>query len=130
MPKYYRCPLEAESNTTRTDYFAVLGPHAPWGKSIQGVRQSVTSNPDEILLVELPGLKTQWIEPRDMTLEQLLDILRRERGNTYGGDDLVDIMYITVSGEVRTVDPRTDRESLRKLFLGATAGGARSASDE
>ena len=33
------------------------------------------------------------------------------------GNRVTDIMYLTVSGDVRTVDSKTDHESLRKLFL-------------
>ncbi len=72
---------------------------------------------DEIVLIEVVGSKTPWMEPRDPTLEQLLDMLRPESGTTAGGSRAADIMYITVGGNVRTVDPWADRESLRKLLL-------------
>jgi hypothetical protein len=118
MPEYYRSPLEAETHGTATNYFAVLGPHAPWGSSIERVRQWAADAPDEIILIELTGLKTPWMEPRDLTLEQVLDILRPESGRGVSGGRATDIMYLTVGGNLRTVDPKTDRESLRKLFLG------------
>lgn len=118
MPEYYRSPLDMEAHETTTDYFAVLGPHAPWGSSIEAVRRYEAGDPDEIMLIEVVGSKTPWTEPRDLTLEQVLDVLRPEGGNTAGGSRAAEIMYLTLSGDVRTVDPRADRESLRTLFLG------------
>ncbi len=117
MPAYYRSPLEVETHGTETNYFAVLGPHAPWW-STKGVKAWEAGNPNAIMLIEVVGSKTPWMKPWDPTLDQLLDILRPESGNSAGGSRAADIMYLTVSGDVRTVDPRTDRKSLRKLFLG------------
>lgn len=117
MPEYYRSPLEAETHGTATNYFAVVGPHTPWW-STEHSKPWDTAGSDEIMLIEVVGSKTPWMEPRDPTLEELLDMLRPESGNSVGGSRAADIMYLTVSGDVRTADLKTDRESLRKLFLG------------
>jgi hypothetical protein len=117
MPEYYRSPLEVDTHGTSTNYFAVLGPRMRWW-SAEHVKPWEADSPDAVMLIEIIGSKTPWMEPWDPTLEELLDMLRPEGGNTAGGDRAADIMYLTVSGDVRTVDPKTDRETLRKLFLG------------
>lgn len=116
MPEHYRSPLEAERHGATTSYFAVLGSHAPWW-STGDVKPWEAAGSDEIMLIELVGSKTPWMEPRDLTLEQVLDILRPENGSGVGGRG-GEVNYLTVSGKVRTIDPKIDRESLRKLLLG------------
>jgi hypothetical protein len=115
MPEYYRSPLEAETHGTTTNYFAVLGPHATWWN---GGRVKPWEAGGAAILIELVGSKTPWMEPWDPTLDELLDMLRPEGGDSPDGNRATDVMYLTVSGDVRTVDPRTDRESMRKLLLG------------
>jgi hypothetical protein len=106
MPKYYRSPAEAETLGTTTNYFAVSEAYSP-GK---------IGSLDEIMLVEVIGSKTPWMKPWDPTIEQLLDMLRPAPGNS------ADAMYITAGGDVQTVDPKIDRESLRKLFSRSRRG--------
>jgi len=118
MPESYRSPLETEKHGTTTNYLAVLGPHAPWGSSIESVRRCAARHPAEIMLVEVVGSKTPWMAPRDLTLEDLLDILLPESDNNAGSSRAADIMYLTISGDVRTVERNIDRESLRGLLLG------------
>jgi hypothetical protein len=118
IPQYYRSPIDPETLGTTTNYFAVVGPHAPWGNRIDDVRRNDASHPAEIMLIELTGLNTPWMEPRDLTLDQVLDILRPDNGDAADGGPTDDIMYITIHGEVRTVPRNIDRASLRKLFLG------------
>jgi Protein of unknown function (DUF1559) len=116
MPEYYRSPLEAETHGTATNYFAVVGSHAPWW-SAEHSKPWNTANDDEILLIEVVGSKTPWMEPRDPTIEELLDMLCPESGNSAGVSRPADIMFATTSGAVyRYVN--SDRESLRKLLLG------------
>jgi hypothetical protein len=101
--------METDTHGTTANYFAVLGPRAPWGKNFDGAARRQAGDADQIMLIELPVSETLWMEPWDPTLDQLLDILRPE-----GGNSAAEIMYLTVGGDVRTVDPKTDRESLRK----------------
>ncbi len=119
MPECYRSPLETGPRGTTADYFAVVGPHAPWWSAEQSKPWN-TGGSDEVMLIEVVGSKTPWMEPRDPTLEELLDMLRPDRGKSADSSCEADIMYLTVSGDVRIVDPKADRESLLKRFLGRT----------
>lgn len=117
MPEHYRSPQEARMGGTSTSYFAVLGPHVPcWG--IGGRKPWDAAGADAIMLIEWVGSKTPWMEPRDLTLEQVLDILRPESGSSTSGNCSADVCYLTIGGDVRIVDQKADRESLRKRLLG------------
>jgi hypothetical protein len=116
-PEIYRSPREVKTNETIASYFAVVGPHAPWW-STNGKKPSEWGSSDPALVIELTGLDTPWMEPRDMTIEQVLDILRSDVGKGARGGEPSDIMYLSVSGEVRKVKRNVDRETLRKHLLG------------
>jgi hypothetical protein len=114
MPAYYRSPQQTAANSTTTDYFAVVGPHAPWWS--ERLKPWGDGREDEVLLIEVTGLNLPWTKPWDPTVDELLDMLRPVGGN---GDSVAEeIMYVTVSGDIRTLDKNADRESLRKVLLG------------
>jgi hypothetical protein len=116
MPENYRSPMVDDKRSTQANYFAVTGPHAPWWRG-KVTKPPTSSGSKEILLVELPGSKTPWMEPYDPTLEELLDMLRPQAGPSGAGVGITEILCITVHGEVKTVSVKTDRESLRNVFL-------------
>lgn len=120
IPEYYRSPLEADTHGTSASYFAVLGPHAPWWGTEGGNPSVATTGRDRVLLIELIGLKTPWMKPWDPTLEEVLDIILQPNGadGGGGGSRAAGIMYLTIGGEVRTADPKSDRETLRRILLG------------
>jgi hypothetical protein len=118
MPEVYHSPLEAETHRTTTNYFAVVGPHAPWRDAEHIGPENTAANPEAIMLIEVVGSTTPWMEPRDPTLDELLDMLRPKSGNSVGDSRASNIMYMTVGGDLRTVAPKTDRETLRNMFLG------------
>jgi hypothetical protein len=57
------------------------------------------------------------MEPRDLTLEQALGAIQPKKGVGIGSQHCDGIHYVTVSGEVRTLDRNLDRGSLRKLLV-------------
>ena len=66
MPSVFRCPSDKNHGDTDTDYVMVTGVNA-------GGRRS---HDKAILLAEVHGLGVNWIEPRDITLEELAARLR------------------------------------------------------
>jgi len=59
----------------------------------------------------------RWVEPRDLTLEQALDAIQPKQGIGIGSRHRDGIHYVTVGGDVRTLEPTIDREALRKLLI-------------
>ena len=75
------------------------------------------SDNDKILVIEVVNSDILWMEPRDLTLEQALDAIQPKTGIGIGSRHRDGIHYVTVGGEVRTLDRNIDRESLRKLLV-------------
>ena len=75
------------------------------------------SDRDKILVMEVVNSDILWMEPRDLTLEQALDAIQPRKGIGIGSHHLDGVHYVTVGGDVRTLNPSIDRESLRKLLV-------------
>lgn len=76
MP-YYNCPHMPNPSQSKTDCFLLTGPRTLYesanGKSFEEIadRKSET-----ILFVEVHGLDVNWAAPKDLTVEEFLNIVR------------------------------------------------------
>lgn len=72
----FHCPSSNNTKNlnSRSDYIAVTGPGTIWPGN-QGTRlEDITDGPSNtILLVELANSDIRWIEPRDITIERVLE---------------------------------------------------------
>jgi hypothetical protein len=82
MPRDFACPDDPKALLQgTTSYAAVAGPDGNWSNA----RPSSTDNAAQdrenpVLLVEAPGGEIIWTEPRDLTLDEACDLLRRPPG--------------------------------------------------
>jgi type II secretory pathway pseudopilin PulG len=110
---HFQCPNGKSKDSAVTNYVAVIGPNTMW-RGCEGVTMAPDgSNNDKILVIEWRESDILWMEPRDLTLDQALDALLSENN---GIGDRHPLHYVTVGGEVRTIDHALDRRSLRSLF--------------
>jgi Protein of unknown function (DUF1559) len=75
MPEVFRCPSDKRMPLGMTSYFCVIGP----GRLKQGaIWQKTTDFTDQstILLIESNTARVNWLEPRDLTVDEVL--ARRE----------------------------------------------------
>jgi hypothetical protein len=100
-----------------TDYVAVVGPNTMWAGCEPVSAAADGSDKDKILLIEVINSDIVWMEPQDLTLQQALDNIQPKKGIGIGSHHRDGIHYFTVGGEVKTLDPNIDRESLRKLLV-------------
>jgi predicted DNA-binding antitoxin AbrB/MazE fold protein len=99
-----------------TAYVAVVGPNTMWpGKESARLAKN-GSDHDKILLIEITNSDINWMEPRDLTLDEALGAIQPAKGVGIGSPHPDGIHYVTVGGEVRTLERDIDRESLRKLL--------------
>ncbi len=116
MGYHFFCPSSYSENMYFTDYVAVVGPETMWpGTEPTKVAEDGSDN-DKILVIEIVNSDIHWMEPRDLTLEEALDAIQPDKGVGIGSRHPDGIHYVTVGGEVRTLDRNIDRESLRRLF--------------
>jgi Protein of unknown function (DUF1559) len=119
----FECPSVDHQKPAITEYVAVVGPTTMW-TGCEPVKPAADgSDNDKILVIEVINSDIRWMEPRDLTLEEALDNIQPKKGIGIGSRHGDGIHYVTVGGEVRTLDPHIDRESLRKLLVRDSAVG-------
>jgi len=116
--RHFQCPSADSESPTITNYVAVVGANTMWPGREPAKQAADGSDRDKILVIEVINSDILWMEPRDLTLEQALDAIQPKKGIIGIGSHHRDgVHYVTVGGEVRTLDPSIDREALRKLLV-------------
>lgn len=113
----FQCPSAGSEGPAITNYVAIVGPNTMWSGCEPVKKAADGSDKDKILVIEIINSDILWMEPRDLTLEQALDNIQPKKGIGSGSHHKDGIHYVTVGGEVRTLDRNIDRESLRKLLV-------------
>ena len=72
---YFRCPDDSDLSGQCTSILCVVGPQTFWPGSGTVPSDALTNNPKSILLVALPKTGIHWLEPKDITIEELRSLL-------------------------------------------------------
>lgn len=111
---------------TETHYFAVVGPETVWGDGDSRRLADVTDDPAEtIFLIETDRLGAKWCEPRDLAMDEAIDLLMGaapapagEQGST---PPITPLLVAFADGHCDTLSPIADRATARALLT--RAGG-------
>jgi hypothetical protein len=126
-PPEYTCPGDRDaSRWSETSYVAVVGPGTAWPGSTGRKSDDLPENAgDTILLVEVAASDIQWMEPRDLTLEEACRGVNRDppcissphvRFGDYVQIESRGAQTAFVDGSVRFVPQDTPPETLKRLF--------------
>jgi prepilin-type processing-associated H-X9-DG protein len=132
VPAVYRCPgnVDNSSGNLETNYFAVVGPETGWGKNLG---QFTDGSSKTIMVIEATGLGINWMEPRDVTLDEAIELLttKKRSGHTHVDDGFLTTTYYETSyrnvaycdGHVEWMGQLRDSAIAKALFT--IAGGER-----
>ncbi len=112
----FRCPAANTPEPCATNYVVVVGPNTMWPGSMSAKIALDGSDKGKILVIEIVNSDILWMEPRDLTLDEALTLIQPKKRVGIGSWHPSGIHYITVAGTVGTLDPKIDRESLRRLL--------------
>jgi hypothetical protein len=132
----FQSPLEAEGvkSPADTSYFAVVGDETLWPETGSASLEDIPDGPENtILLIEAVGRGVRWCEPRDLTIDEAVDLLAegslREKGSwqtwvdrgfflsvRYKSDGIFARSVAFADGSVRILYPLGDRELARALL--------------
>lgn len=112
----YQCPCN-DGAQSRTNYVAVVGKDTFWPGSARGVLPADGSARGKVLLIAMAQSDIRWAEPCDITLEELLDLVKSESTNRLTGRPGNPIMGVDPYGEIVLIDPHEDPEKIRARFL-------------
>lgn len=79
IPEVYRCPSQADEkagNSTKTNYFVAVGPETAFpGGTGRSIRTITDGTSHTITVFESSGLSVNWMDPRDVTLDEAIALL-------------------------------------------------------
>lgn len=97
VPSIYSCPAcSKNSQTGITNYVAVVGPKTVWqGEKSSSIKEIAAADgtSETILFMEQPNSDINWLEPRDLSYEEIFDKMtpekRAELFNAHNGTSVV-----------------------------------------
>jgi prepilin-type processing-associated H-X9-DG protein len=116
MPSF-RCPSDgdAAANLGQTNYVRVVGKDTVGGMPNEAVKSSDITNgsSNTIMLVEVCGLNINWEEPRDITVDELMDLVAKRQASRHVGGFNV----LMADGSVHFISYDIDPETLRAQLV-------------
>jgi hypothetical protein len=133
VPAAFRCaahPNENGAASSETHYFAVVDPAAAWPNgAARPIAQFTDGTSRTITVIEASGLATNWMEPRDVSLAEAVELLttRPRSGHRHFEDGFLTMTYYDTSyrhvafvdGSVHRMDQHTDAGLARALLTAA-----------
>jgi hypothetical protein len=109
-----QCPKE-KIHSIIGSYVAVVGKDTMWpGQECVEIPDNIHS--DTILIIEVPEAKIPWMEPRDVTLEELWQLIRSPTGEGITCTHPKGRPYLAVDGTVHYLPSNTDYATLKQLL--------------
>lgn len=105
----YQCP-SAEQKPGMTNYMVVVGPDTlfPGSEPIK-LEEVIDGVSNTVMVVEVPGPPIPWGEPRDITIDELIDRLSQD--TIHPGT----IAIVMADGSVQNIPTNIDPETLRGM---------------
>ncbi len=78
VPPPYQCPSQVYADGSRTSYLAVVGPRTAWPDAAGSrLKDFVDGTPNTIMVIEADPYEVNWMEPRDLSYQQAVDLMSR-----------------------------------------------------
>ena len=121
----FRCPSDDEKHPEWTSYVAVTGPRTLWPVD-QAVRlDNLADERGTLLLVELHESGIGWLEPRDVSAEEIGKWEAREKANHPDG-----FHFVTSGGDVGTLGGYSSLRILAEMATRHRANAAVPSADQ
>jgi hypothetical protein len=118
----FRCPSDpGAANSTETNYVRIVGKDTTGGTPNEAVKLSDITDgmSNTIMLVEVSGLGINWEEPRDVTVDEFMEMVAKGRASRHAGG----FQALTADGSVHFIRNDIDPKTLRALLLRNTGKG-------
>jgi hypothetical protein len=132
----YACPAHSRSPEL-TNYVAVVGDETFWPepKAAKSYSYATVGEHDtdwpapkgrnvmlpdwrtKIVLVELVDSDLRWMEPRDISLKEFLDVVKSDPRGPFYNKYVKGIRAIDADGQLRIINPYDDRDEIRSMFV-------------
>jgi len=122
MPQVYRCPSDSPSLPSETSYAMIVGPGTMFdGRTVTGVSRIMDGTSNTIMFVEATGSGINWLEPRDLDVEQLPFQINSPTGTGIRSHHPGGVNVALCDGSVRFLPDTINPQTLKALIT--IAGG-------
>ena len=103
IPAAFRCPAHPKQNgapSSETHYFAIVDPATAWPNgAARPISQISDGTSKTIMVIEASGLATNWMEPRDVSLAEAVELLttKPRSGHQHFEDGFLTMTYYETS---------------------------------
>ncbi len=110
------CPADSEAVRSRyTSYVVVVGENTLWPGSEGRTEDELRGNDDRILFIEIPRTDIAWMEPRDVTFEDALQMYTEWDGFRSARHPN-GLHYVTLGGDLGRFSDIGDRDEFARLL--------------
>jgi prepilin-type processing-associated H-X9-DG protein len=113
----FHCPSDpdATANSTETNYVRIVGKDTIGGRPNEAVKISdiTDGTSNTIIVVEVSGLHINWAEPRDVTVDEFMELVAKGRASHHSGG----FQALFADGSVHFISNALDPKTLRSLLL-------------
>ncbi|HZL88206.1 MAG TPA: DUF1559 domain-containing protein [Pirellulaceae bacterium] len=120
----FRCASDRRTKPNMTNYVAIYGPGTAWdvNKGIQ-FDEIIDGTSNTVLVVEIRDSDIHWMEPRDISFDDLKLTLNAKDGPSIGSYHVEGAIVAMADGSVRLLSPDEVETHLRAMLT--IAGGER-----
>jgi type II secretory pathway pseudopilin PulG len=117
----FRCPSDpgGPAAATETNYVRIVGKDTIGGMPNEavGARDITDGSSNTILLVEVSGLGINWEEPRDVTVDEFMDLVAKSASQGRRSPHVGGFQALMADGSVHFINNSIDPKTLRSLLL-------------
>lgn len=122
MPDVFRCPASPRGDDSQTGYLMVVGPGTiSDGAGVTKLSDIADGAAKTIMLVETTGSKVKWLEPRDLTAENLSFQVNDHTGKGIGSRHRSGANILFCDASVGYLENSTDPKRIKAMTT--IAGG-------
>ncbi len=115
--EFFRCPSDrgTDENSTETNYVRIVGKDTVGGMPNEAVKISdiTDGTSNTIMVVEVSGLHIHWPEPRDITVDEFMEMVAKGHASFHPGG----FQVLMVDGSVHFISNGVAPKTLRALLL-------------
>jgi prepilin-type processing-associated H-X9-DG protein len=115
----YQCPSAGNPTPTETNYVMIVGKGTIGGEPNEkvGFQHVTDGTSNTIAVVEVVGTGIHWMEPRDLSIDELSFVLNDGSGKGLSSRHPGGVNVALADGSVRFIADGVDPETLRRLIL-------------
>lgn len=118
VSRHFRCPSMESVAVRKAHYFAIIGKSTLWPENLSAtLEESELHVSETVQLLENTELDVQWLEPKDLTLPQVIESYGNEYRLSRTSKHAAGPNFITVSGKHDHLMLLPTRNALRGMFL-------------